>query len=169
MDTNRAFIFFMKQNTTFSAQSFIASCVASSLIIVWKGHSSLCSKHQFHKNKVFRRRNPFSSDELGTDARQRCSCFPTVSFLSKPWIGFYEADHVERHYGGSVQRLAPNAVPPPPPVILPLDLSLCRPYLFLLSFLYFCWTLISPLSSHQESLSWMLGACLPKIATTHHQ
>lgn len=33
---------------------------------------------------------------------------------------------------------APNAVPPPPPIILPLDLSLCHPYLFSLSFLYFC-------------------------------
>lgn len=133
----------MKQNTTFSARSFIASCVTSSLIIVWKGHSSLYSKHQFHKNKVFRRRNPFSPDELGTDVRQRCSCFPTVPFLSKPWNGFYEADHVERHYGGSVHLEkalggAPNAVPPPPPIILLLDLSFCRPYLFSLSFLYFC-------------------------------
>lgn len=161
----------MKQNTTFSARSFIASCVTSSLIIVWKGHSSLYSKHQFHKNKVFRRRNPFSSDELGTDVRQRCSCFPTVSFLSKPWIGFYEADHVERHYGGSVQRLEELLML----LLLPHPLS-CR--LTYLSAIHICSlsvfstsarTLISSLSCLQESLSWMLGVCLPKIATTHHQ
>lgn len=113
MGTNGDFYFFMKQDTTFSARPFIASCVTSSRIIVWKGHSSLYSKHQFHKNKVFRRRNPFSSDELGADVRQRCSCFPTVLFLSKPWIGFYEADHAERHYGGSLQCLEELFLPHP--------------------------------------------------------
>lgn len=130
----------MKQNATFSARPFIASYVTSSLIIAWKGHSSLYSKHQFHKSKVFRRRNPFSSDELGTDVRQRCSCFPTGSFLSKPWIGFYEADHVERHYGGSAQRLEELLMLflLSHPIILPLDLSFCHPYLFSLTFLYFC-------------------------------
>lgn len=151
----------MKQNATFSAQSFIASCVTSSLIIVWKGHSSLYSKHQFHKNKVFRRGNPFSSDELGTDVRQRCSCFPTVSFLRPIMLNVTTGEVC------SAWLLVL--------FLLPHPLS-CR--LTYLSAIHICSrsvfstsarTLISSVSSLQESLSWMLGACLPKIATTHHQ